>query len=190
MSRPERRPPSARSPRACKLKPPETEFERGIQHFGYLLLEVTLVLVIAVFAINVYFHRPVLESFLFSMALAVGLTPQLLPAIISVNLAQGARQMAAKKVIVKRLAAIEDFGSMDILCSDKTGTLTEGLVQLNSALGIDGQEWDKVAYFAYLNAFFQVGYKNPIDSALTAQLAMCPVSRSWTRSPMTLFGSA
>ncbi len=151
------------------LKPPITEFERGIQHFGYLLMEVTLLLVVAVFAINVYFHRPVLESFLFSMALAVGLTPQLLPAIISVNLAQGARQMAAKKVIVKRLDAIEDFGSMDILCSDKTGTLTEGLVQLHSALGSDGQERDKVAYFAYLNAFFQVGYKNPIDSALTEQ---------------------
>jgi Mg2+-importing ATPase len=103
------------------------------------------------------------------MALAVGLTPQLLPAIVSVNLAQGARRMAAKKVIVKRLAAIEDFGSMDVLCSDKTGTLTEGLVQLSSALGADGKAWDKVALFAYLNAFFQVGYQNPIDSALTAQ---------------------
>ena len=154
---------------SLQVKPPETEFESGIRHFGYLLLEVTLVLVIAVFAINVFFQRAVLESFLFSMALAVGLTPQLLPAIVSVNLAQGARQMAAKKVIVKRLAAIEDFGSMDVLCSDKTGTLTEGSVQLNSALGVDGQKWDKVALFAYLNAFFQVGYKNPIDSALTAQ---------------------
>jgi Mg2+-importing ATPase len=152
-----------------QLKPPETEFEHGIRHFGYLLLEVTLVLVIAVFAINVYFHRPVLESFLFSMALAVGLTPQLLPAIVSVNLAQGARQMAKKKVIVKRLAAIEDFGSMDVLCSDKTGTLTEGVVQLNSALGVDGQKWDKVGLYAYVNAFFQVGYKNPIDSSLVAQ---------------------
>lgn len=152
-----------------QLKPPETEFERGIQRFGYLLLEVTLILVIAVFAINVYFHRPALESFLFSLALAVGLTPQLLPAIISVNLAQGARQMAIKKVIVKRLAAIEDFGSMNVLCSDKTGTLTEGTVQLSSALSVSGQEWDKVALFAYLNAFFQVGYKNPIDSALTAR---------------------
>ena len=103
------------------------------------------------------------------MALAVGLTPQLLPAIVSVNLAQGARRMATKKVIVKRLAAIEDFGSMDVLCSDKTGTLTEGVVQLSSALGVDGKAWDKVALFAYLNAFFQVGYKNPIDGALTAQ---------------------
>lgn len=154
---------------SLQVKPPETEFERGVRRFGYLLLEVTFVLVIAVFAINVYFHRPVLESFLFSLALAVGLTPQLLPAIVSVNLAQGARQMAIKKVIVKRLAAIEDFGSMDVLCSDKTGTLTEGVVQLNSALGVDGQVWDKVALYAYLNAFFQVGYNNPIDGAITAQ---------------------
>ena len=87
-----------------------------------MLLEVTLVLVIGIFAFNVYLHRPVLDSFLFAMALAVGLTPQLLPAIISINLAQGARRMAQHKVIVKRLAAIENFGSMNVLCSDKTGT--------------------------------------------------------------------
>ena len=107
-----------------KLRPPETDFEGGVRRFGYLLMEVTLVLVIAIFAINVYFHRPVLEAFLFSMALAVGLTPQLLPAIISVNLAHGAKRMARDKVIVRRLASIEDFGSMNVLCSDKTGTLT------------------------------------------------------------------
>ena len=89
----------------------------------------TLLLVIAIFAINVYLARPVLESFLFSLALAVGLTPQLLPAIISVNLAQGAKRMAGKQVIVKRLAAIENFGSMNVLFSDKTGTLTEGVVR-------------------------------------------------------------
>jgi len=113
-----------------RFRPPETEFEHGVRRFGYLLLEVTLILIIAIFAINVYFHRPVLEAFLFSLALAVGLTPQLLPAIISVNLAHGAKRMADQKVIVKRLASIENFGSMNILCSDKTGTLTEGQVQL------------------------------------------------------------
>jgi len=91
---------------SLRLRPPETEFERGVRRFGYLLMEVTLILVIAIFAINVYFARPVLESFLFSLALAVGLTPQLLPAIISVNLAHGAKRMAEDKVIVKRLAAI------------------------------------------------------------------------------------
>ena len=109
-----------------KLRPPETDFERGVRRFGYLLLEVTLLLVIGIFAFNVYLHRPVLDSFLFSMALAVGLTPQLLPAIVSINLAHGARRMAERKVIVKRLASIENFGSMNVLCSDKTGTITEG----------------------------------------------------------------
>ena len=94
-----------------KLRPPETEFEHGVKHFGYLLMEVTLVLVVVTFAINVYFARSVLESLLFSLALAVGLTPQLLPAIISINLAQGAKIMATQKVIVKRLASIENFGA-------------------------------------------------------------------------------
>jgi len=107
---------------------------------------VTLLLVIAVFAINVFFHRPVLESFLFSLALAVGLTPQLLPAIISINLAHGAKIMAKQKVIVKRLASIENFGSMNVLCSDKTGTLTEGTVRLHSATDIDGNPSDRVFF--------------------------------------------
>jgi len=117
-----------------KLRPQETEFERGIRHFGYFLMEVTLVLVVAIFAFNVYLARPVLDSFLFSLALAVGLTPQLLPAIISINLSHGAKRMAEKKVIVKRLASIENFGSMNVLCSDKTGTLTKGIVHVQSAL--------------------------------------------------------
>ncbi len=104
-----------------KLRPPETEFEHGVRRFGYLLMEITLVLVIAILAINVYFARPVIDSFLFALALAVGLTPQLLPAIISINLAHGAKRMALAKVIVKRLASIENFGSMNVLCSDKTG---------------------------------------------------------------------
>ena len=149
-------------------KPPETEFERGIRQFGYLLMEVTLLLVLGIFAANVYFHRPVLESFQFSLALAVGLTPQLLPAIISINLAHGAKRMAQQKVIVKRLAAIENFGSMDVLCTDKTGTLTEGAVTLRSALDVNGKESDRVLLFATLNARFQSGYANPIDQAILA----------------------
>ena len=149
-----------------KLKPQETEFEHGIRRFGYFLGEVTLVLVVLIFAINVYLHRPVLESFLFSLALAVGLTPQLLPAIISINLAHGAKKMAQKKVIVKRLASIENFGSMNIICSDKTGTLTEGTVQVESALDINGVANDKVFLFAYINAFNQTGFTNPIDEAI------------------------
>jgi Mg2+-importing ATPase len=149
-----------------KLRPPETEFERGVRRFGYLLMEVTLVLVIAVFAINVYFARPVLESFLFAMALAVGLTPTLLPAIISINLAHGARRMALDKVIVKRLASIENFGSMNVLCSDKTGTLTEGVVRLHSALDVNGHESEKVLLYAFLNASYETGFMNPIDEAV------------------------
>ena len=149
-----------------KLKPPETEFERGIRRFGYFLGEVTIFLVVIIFAINVYLHRPVLESFLFSLALAVGLTPQLLPAIISINLAHGAKKMAQKKVIVKRLASIENFGSMNVICSDKTGTLTEGTVQVESALDVNGEANDKVFLFAYLNAFYQTGFTNPIDKAI------------------------
>ena len=149
-----------------KLRPLETEFEHGIRRFGYFLMEVTLVLVVVIFAINVYLVRPVLDSFLFSLALAVGLTPQLLPAIISINLAHGAKRMAQKKVIVKRLASIENFGSMNVICSDKTGTLTEGVVHLQSALDIDGVPSDKVLLYAYLNAFYETGFTNPIDEAI------------------------
>jgi Mg2+-importing ATPase len=149
-----------------KLRPQETEFEHGIRRFGYFLMEVTLVLVIAIFAINVYLARPVLDAFLFSLALAVGLTPQLLPAIISINLAHGAKRMAQAKVIVKRLASIENFGSMNVICSDKTGTLTEGVVHLHSAVGVDGAPSEKVLLYAYLNAVYETGFLNPIDEAI------------------------
>ncbi|MDI6878171.1 MAG: magnesium-translocating P-type ATPase [Desulfitobacteriaceae bacterium] len=151
-----------------RLRAPETEFERGIRQFGYLLMEVTLLLVLAIFAINVFLLRPVLDSFLFSLALAVGLTPQLLPAIISINLARGAKNMAAKKVIVKRLASIENFGSMNVLCSDKTGTLTEGEVHIHSSLSCNGEESEKVLKLSYINSYFQKGYTNPIDEAVRA----------------------
>lgn len=151
-----------------KLRPPETEFEHGVRRFGYLLMEVTLVLVVVTFAINVYFARPVLESLLFSLALAVGLTPQLLPAIISINLAHGAKGMAQQKVIVKRLASIENFGSMNVLCSDKTGTLTEGVIRIHSVLDVNGKENEKVLLYAFLNAFYQTGFTNPIDDAIRA----------------------
>ncbi|HEX9092955.1 MAG TPA: HAD-IC family P-type ATPase, partial [Coriobacteriia bacterium] len=115
---------------------------------------------------NVYLNKPVVDSLLFSLALAVGLTPQLLPAIISINLAHGARRMAERKVIVKRLAAIEDFGSMSVLCSDKTGTLTEGKVRLHAAFDTAGRESDDVMLYAYLNSHFESGFTNPIDEAI------------------------
>jgi Mg2+-importing ATPase len=155
--------------RRMNLGRPETDFERGVRRFGYLLMEVTLILVVLIFAVNVFLGRPVLDSFLFAMALAVGLTPQLLPAIISVNLAHGARRMARRRVIVKRLASIENFGSMDTLCSDKTGTLTEGVVRLRDAIDVEGQPSDRVRLLAGVNALFESGFANPIDAAIRAQ---------------------
>jgi len=149
-----------------KLRPQETEFEHGIRRFGFFLMEVTLLLVVGIFAINVYLGRHILDSFLFSLALAVGLTPQLLPAIISINLSHGAKRMAQKKVIVKRLSSIENFGSMNVICSDKTGTLTEGIVQLQSALDTYGDVSEKVLFQAYINAFYETGFTNPIDEAI------------------------
>jgi Mg2+-importing ATPase len=149
-----------------RFRRPEPEFERGIRRFGTLLMELTLLLVMSIFAINVFFKRPVVDSFLFALALAVGLTPQLLPAIISINLSHGAKRMAREKVIVKRLAAIENFGSMNVLCSDKTGTLTEGKVRVQAAIDIDGRESDRVLRFAYINASLETGFRNPIDEAI------------------------
>jgi P-type Mg2+ transporter len=151
-----------------RLRPAETEFERGVRRFGFLLLEVTLVLVIAIFAANVLLKRSVLESFMFAVALAVGLTPQLLPAIISVNLSRGAQRMARSQVIVKRLASIENFGSMDVLCSDKTGTLTQGTVTVQSAIDAEGVESEAVLRAAYLNSTYQTGFTNPLDAAVCA----------------------
>ncbi len=159
--------------KVCKRlssKPPETDFERGIREFGYLLIQMTLVLVLSIFALNVFMQRPVLDSFMFSLALAVGLTPQLLPAIISINLSTGARRMAQEKVIVKRLSSIESFGSMNVLCSDKTGTITEGAVRLKAMLSEDGKESERVKLLAYLNSTMETGFVNPIDQALRDQV--------------------
>ena len=150
------------------LRPPQTEFERGIRHLGYLLSEIMLIMVLAIFFFNVFFHKPVLDSLLFSVALAVGLTPQLLPAIININLSKGSQAMANQGVIVRRLESIENFGSMDILCTDKTGTLTEGIVRLDAAKDSQGQLSDVVSRYAYLNAHFQTGLPNPLDEAILA----------------------
>jgi len=148
------------------LRPPETEFERGIRHLGYLLTEFMLVLVIAIFAVNVYFKKTVLDSLLFSVALAVGLTPQLLPAIININLSKGSQLMARLGVIVRRLESLENFGSMNVLCTDKTGTLTQGVVRLDNAMDAQGQPSEQLFRNAYLNAHFQTGLANPLDAAI------------------------
>jgi Mg2+-importing ATPase len=151
------------------VRPPETEFEHGVRHFGYMLSQSMLILVMAIFAINVYFQKPILDALLFSIALAVGITPELLPAIISINLAKGSHAMAAQGVIVRRLNAIENFGSMDMLCTDKTGTLTEGVVKLDGALDTLVNPSQKILRYAYLNASLQTGLTNPLDEAILAQ---------------------
>jgi Mg2+-importing ATPase len=145
---------------------PPTGFERGVIAFGLLLLRVMSVLVGSIFVIDLVLARPFFESLLFSIALAVGLTPQLLPAIVSVSLSIGARRMARQQVIVKRLSALEDFGGMDVLCTDKTGTLTTGTVRLEGALAFDGTPSDEVLRAACLNAFHHAGFPNPIDDAI------------------------
>ena len=148
------------------LKPVENDFERGVKKFGYLLMEVTIGLVLVIFTINIFLKKPVVDSFLFSLAIAVGLTPQLLPAIISINLSHGAKRMAQNKVIVKKLSSIENFGSMNILCSDKTGTLTEGNVKVYDCYSIDGNSVEKVNLYAYINSYFETGFTSPIDEAI------------------------
>jgi len=148
------------------LRPPMTEFERGIHRFGYLLTRIMLVMVLLVLAINILMHKPPIASLLFALALAVGLTPELLPAIISITLSHGAKRMAKLGVIVRRLNAIENLGSMDVLCTDKTGTLTAGVVELDGALDVAGQPSPGVLRLAAINARFQTGLSNPLDDAL------------------------
>ena len=148
------------------MRPPETEFGRGIRHFGLMITRVILLLVLFVLLVNIVLHRPLLESFLFSVALAVGMTPEMMPMIITITLAQGARRMAGKKVLVKQLSAIEDFGSIEILCSDKTGTLTEGEIVLDRHVDVHGQDNEDVLRFIYLNSYFQAGIRSPLDDAI------------------------
>ncbi|MEM4572656.1 MAG: magnesium-translocating P-type ATPase, partial [Zestosphaera sp.] len=144
----------------------ETEFERSLRSFGYMIMQVTFLLVIFVFFINALYMRGVLDSLLFAVALAVGLTPELLPMIISINLSKGAVLMAKKNVIVKRLAAIQNLGSMNILCTDKTGTLTEGRVELVLYVDLNGNESNKVLLYSYLNSYYQTGIRSPLDDAI------------------------
>jgi len=147
-------------------RPPETDFARGVRQFGYLLIRVMVLIVLFVLAVNLLLRRPALESLSFAVALAVGLSPELLPAIITVTLSAGARAMSKRGVIVRRLDAIENLGSMDILCTDKTGTLTEGIIILREALGPAGESSDEVRRLAYLNAAFETGIENPLDAAI------------------------
>ncbi|MEM2248953.1 MAG: magnesium-translocating P-type ATPase [Candidatus Bathyarchaeia archaeon] len=154
--------------RALAARGPETEFQRGIRRFGYMIMETTFLLVLFIFFINALYKRDVLESLLFAVSLAVGLTPELLPMIISINLSRGAIDMARKKVIIKRLASIQDFGSMDVLCTDKTGTLTENKIRLIFHVDVNGRESEKVLLYSYLNSYYQTGLRSPLDEAVLA----------------------
>ena len=148
------------------LRPPETEFDRGIRRFGYFITVAMLVMVLVVFLAHMLRGRPPIETMLFAVALAVGLSPELLPAILSINLARGAQTMARRGVLVRRLNAIENLGSMDVLCTDKTGTLTEGVVSLEGAYDDSGEKSDDVLRLGAYNAALQTGLANPLDEAI------------------------
>jgi P-type Mg2+ transporter len=147
-------------------RPPETEFDRGTRQFGLLIMRTILFLVLFVFMVNAAFKRDAFESLLFAIALAVGLTPEFLPMITSVTLAQGAVHMARKKVIVKNLATMQNFGSIDVLCSDKTGTLTSGVLTLQDHVDAFGAPSEQAFRYVYINSALQAGIPNPVDESL------------------------
>ena len=150
------------------LEPPPTAFEIGTRRFGMLIMRLTVLMVLFVLMVNTLTHKPVLDSFLFAIALAVGLTPELLPMVISVTLSRGAMEMAKRRVIVKRLAAIQNLGSMDVLCTDKTGTLTEGSIVLDRHVDALGRDSPRVLELASVNSRFETGLKSPLDEAILA----------------------
>ena len=143
-----------------------TSFDKGISRFTWLMLSFILVMVPLVFVINGLTKGDWFEALLFAVAVAVGLTPEMLPMIVTVNLAKGAMAMSRKKVIVKRLNAIQNFGAMDVLCTDKTGTLTQDRIILKRHLDVRGENSDRVLEYAYLNSFYQSGLKNLLDVAV------------------------
>lgn len=143
-----------------------TSFDKGINQFTWLMISFMAVLVPLVFVINGLTKHDWLEAFLFATAVAVGLTPEMLPMIVTVNLSKGALSMSKKKVIIKRLNAIQNFGAMDILCTDKTGTITEGKIVLEKFLDVSGNQNDDILYMAYLNSYYQTGLKNTLDLAI------------------------
>lgn len=156
---------------ALRKAPPPTAFEHGIHRLGMLIVRLTVFLVMFVLLAHLALGRPPLQSFLFAMALAVGLTPELLPMIMTVALSRGAQRMAAARVVVKRLSSIHDLGQMDILCTDKTGTLTQARIALVGHPGIDGIDCERVVELAAVNARFETGLKSPLDEALIEHMA-------------------
>lgn len=146
--------------------PTLTAFEKGIRNFGLMLMRLTVIIAGCILIINLLSHKPLVDSVLFALALAVGLAPELLPAIVTITLSAGARRMAARKVIVKKLSAIQNLGEMEILCTDKTGTITEGTVRLKEVRDFEGTPGNKGALYAFLNASFETGFANPVDEAI------------------------
>ena len=156
-------------------KPPATAFAVGIRRFGLLIMRLTVLMVLFVLVVNISFHRPLLESLMFALALAVGLTPELLPMIVTVTLASSAMELAKRKVIVKRLSAIHDLGAMNVLCTDKTGTLTEATIKLVQTVDGRGTESARAYAYAFINSQFESGMKSPLDDAI---LSAHPVDMS------------
>jgi len=152
--------------RSLNKATPPSSFELGARQFGLMIMRLTVMLVLFVVLVNAISHKPFFESFLFAVALAVGLTPELLPMVVSVTLAKGALRMADKHVIVKKLAAIHGLGSMDVLCTDKTGTLTEAHIRLERHVDADGSDSARVLELAYINSYFETGLKSPLDDAI------------------------
>ena len=157
-----------------------TSFDRGVSRFAWLMIRFIMVMAPLVFFINGITKGDWFEALLFAVAVAVGLTPEMLPMIVTVNLAKGALAMSRKKVIVKRLNSIQNFGAMDLLCADKTGTLTQDRIILEKHVDLNGQESDKVLEYAYLNSFYQSGLKNLLDVAVLKH----------AKSPLTSSGDA
>jgi Mg2+-importing ATPase len=147
-------------------RPPQTEFEHGVRNFSLLISRTVFFLVLFVFLVGIIAKHSTLESALFAISLAVGLTPEFLPMIVTITLAQGASRMARQKVIVKHLDSMQNFGSIDVLCSDKTGTLTTGEMALSDCFDPQGQPSKRVLLFAYLNSFYETGIKSPLDAAV------------------------
>ena len=147
-------------------KEEETDFGRGVREFGYMVMKLTIGLVLFVFLINALLKQNILDSFMFAIAVAVGLTPELLPMIMSLTMSKGSLEMAKKGVIVKHLSAIPNFGSMDVLCTDKTGTLTEDKIKMIKCVDVNGIEDERVFLLSFINSFFQTGIKNPLDDAI------------------------
>jgi Mg2+-importing ATPase len=155
-----------------RTRPPETEFEHGLRRFSLLILRTTVVLVLFILLVSIAFKHDAFESLLFAVALGVGLTPEFLPMISSVTLTQGALRVARDQVIVKHLPAIQDFGSIDVLCSDKTGTLTAGVMQFDRATDPVGAASPRPLTLAYINGRFETGIRSPLDAALLREAAV------------------